>query len=119
MYERGSEGLRHGCFAALSDMGSSFGVSRNISFDEDVSGLCGLTRSDIQAALGVCGLNSEAYHRHLLTMTEHFNGYNFCDEKKVEIVYDTDTCLSYLQVGINFLLRDALRISLSLSIAPY
>jgi len=103
---------------SLSGVGSGFNVGRNISFDEDVAGLCGLTHAEIQAALGtVCGQDSEAYKEHLSAMTAYFNGYHFCDEKKVETAYNTETCLSYLQVRIDHLLQDCLHISLSLSIA--
>jgi len=30
-------------------------------------------------------------------MTKSFNGYHFCWNKKVETVYNTETCLAYLQ----------------------
>ena len=101
---------------SLTDIGSGYNVARNISFDEDVAGLCGLTRSDIQAALKtVCGLNSESYEKHLSIMTEWYNGFHFCDETSVTTLYNTETCLSYLQVRIDRLLRDYLHILLSLS----
>jgi len=101
---------------SLTDIGSGFNVARNISFDKDVAGLCGLTRSDVEAALKtVCGLNSESYEKHLSIMTEWYNGFHFCDETITTTVYNTETCLSYLQVRIDRLLRDYLHILLSLS----
>ena len=87
---------------SLTDIGSGFNVGRNLSFDDDVAGLCGLTYTDIEAALKeVCGLDLEAYNKHLSVITEFFNGHRFCNQKKVETIYNTETCLSYLQVRAN------------------
>ena len=84
---------------SLTDIGSGFNVGRDLSFDQDVSGLCGLTRTDIKAALKkVCGSDTNAYNNHLAVMTRYYNGYHFCDGKTVETVYNTATCLHYLQV---------------------
>src|SRR2546421_501174 len=61
---------------SLSGVGSGFNVARNLSFHKDLAGLCGLTGSDIQAALKqVCGPDSETHQKHLSAMTEYFNGY--------------------------------------------
>ena len=35
--------------------------------------------------------------RHLSEMTKSFNGYHFCKSEQVETVYNTETCLAYLQ----------------------
>jgi hypothetical protein len=79
-------------------------VTRDLSFDHDVAGLCGLTSSDIQAALKkVCSVDSEAYHQHLSAMTEYFNGYHFCNYRQVDTLYNTEKCLGYLQVRTEFL----------------
>ena len=116
------EGIRRTFITGISPLSlasiySGFNVARNLSFHKDVAGLCGLTRSDIQAALRkVCGPDSEAYERHLSAMTEYFNGYHFCNERKVETIYNTETCLSYLQVRIDHLLLDCLQILISLSL---
>jgi len=84
---------------SLTDIGSGFNVARNLSLDQDVSGLCGLTRTDVEAALKkICGSDINAYNHHLAVMTKLYNGYHFCDEKTVETVYNTETCLHYLQV---------------------
>ena len=72
-------------------------------FDPDVAGLCGLTHLDIQAALEILCPESEAYKEHLSSMTKYFNGFHFCIQRKVEPVYNTDSCLSYLQVRISSL----------------
>ena len=79
---------------SLSGMGSAFNVVRNLSFDKELSGLCGLTRSDVEGALKkFC--KTPAEHSHYLSeMTGFFNGYHFCKDTKVRTVYKTETCLS-------------------------
>src|SRR6059058_2081694 len=87
---------------SLTDIGSGFNIARNLSFDEDLAGLCGLTRTDVEAALKkVCGSDTDAYENHLSVMAKYFNGYHFCDQKPVETMYNTETCLIYLQVRTN------------------
>jgi len=87
---------------SLSDIVSGYNIGRNLSFDKDLAGLCGLTRADIEAALKeICGSDLDTYQNHLSTMTEFFNGHHFCDEEKVETIYNTMTCLSFLQVRSN------------------
>lgn len=99
---------------SLTDNDSGFNVAVNLSFDDEVAGLCGLTHTDIKAALKeVCGSDLEAYHKHLSVMTEFFDGYHFCNQKKVETIYNTETCLRYLQVKAN----TSLSLSLLLSVA--
>ncbi|KAH0564824.1 hypothetical protein GP486_001784 [Trichoglossum hirsutum] len=86
----------------LSGVSSGYNMARNLSFHKDLAGLCGLTRTDIQSALEVvCGPNSDAYKKHLSAMTEHFNGYHFCKNEKVDTIYNTETCLAYLQALID------------------
>ena len=69
--------------------------------------MCGFTREDVEATLhGVCG---EAYEKHLSAMTEYFNGYHFCNNETVSLVYNMEICLSYLQSlidGRNLQLED-------------
>ena len=43
------------------------------------------------------GRISDKHNEHLSKMTKSFNGYHFCRNKKVETVYNTETCLAYLQ----------------------
>jgi hypothetical protein len=89
---------------SLAGIVSGFNIARNISSDKEVAGLCGLTRTDIEAALKeVCSSDTNAYEKHLSIMTIYFNGYHFCDQETVETMYNTETCLVYLQVRTNTL----------------
>jgi hypothetical protein len=82
---------------SLSSLGSAFNVARNVSFDKDLAGLCGVTYSDLEDALkGICK-DPEARNRFLSEITKFFNGYHFCKESTVGTVYNTETCLAYLQ----------------------
>src|SRR5436305_7876138 len=51
---------------SLSGVGSAFNVARNLSFHQDLAGLCGLTSSDLQAVLKVIGQDQ----KHLSEMTK-------------------------------------------------
>jgi len=87
---------------SVSFLGSAFNVTRNLSFDRDLAGLCGLTRSDLTDALkGICTVKEIDYdfqHKsYLESMTMLFNGYHFCMDESVETVFNTETCLFYLQ----------------------
>jgi hypothetical protein len=87
---------------SLSGLGSAFNVMRNLSFDEDVAGLCGLKNSDLKRALEEISKHDEhdehdKHDEYLSVMTKFFNGYHFCMHKTVETVYNTETCLAYLQ----------------------
>ena len=59
--------------------------------------MCGLTRSDLLGALSVICNNKEAVQKHLMELEHHANGYHFCQERRVEAVFNTQTALSYLQ----------------------
>jgi hypothetical protein len=78
---------------SLSGVSSAFNIARNLSFHRDLAGLCGLTFSDLEATLKEIGKDD----KHLSEMTKCFNGYHFCRKKRVETVYNTETCLAYLQ----------------------
>ena len=78
---------------SLSGLGSAFNIARNLSFHQDLAGLCGLTSSDLEAALKAIGKDD----KHLSEMTKCFNGFHFCRDERVETVYNTETCLAYLQ----------------------
>ena len=82
---------------SLSGVGSAFNVARNLSFHQDLAGLCGLTSSDLQAVLKVIGQDQKL----LSEMTKSFNGYHFCRNEQVETVYNTETCLAYLQAIVD------------------
>jgi hypothetical protein len=75
---------------SLSSIGN---IARNLSFHQDLAGLCGLTLSDLEATLKEIGKDD----KHLLEMSKCFDGYHFCRKKRVETVYNTETCLAYLQ----------------------
>ena len=82
---------------SLSSVGSSFNVLSNLSFDRDLSGLCGLTTSDVEDALKEIYKEPEKRDPVLLEMIESFNGYHFCKSERVTSVFNTETCLAYLQ----------------------
>ena len=83
----------------LSDLISGANDQENISFNPDFSTLCGLTRSDVLAALRVICSNEEEVQKHLSELVRHANGYHFCQQRSVEPVFNTQTALSYLQVS--------------------
>ena len=85
---------------SLSGVCSGFNVARNLSFDRDLAGLCGLTYSDLENALKGIYNDPEAYNGFLSEMTKFFNGYYFCKHEMVETVYNMETCLAYLQCCI-------------------
>ncbi|KIX09037.1 uncharacterized protein Z518_00115 [Rhinocladiella mackenziei CBS 650.93] len=85
---------------SLSVLGSGFNVARNMSFDKDLAGLCGLTYSDLEDALKGIYEDPEVYNGFLSEMTKFFHGYHFCNDETVETVYNTETCLAYLQCRI-------------------
>ena len=82
---------------SLSSVGSSFNILSNVSFDRDLSGLCGLTISDVEDALKKICKEPEERDLVLWEMIESFNGYHFCNEEIVKSVFNTETCLAYLQ----------------------
>jgi hypothetical protein len=55
---------------SLTGIGSGFNVARDISFNKDVAGLCGLTRKNIKASLKkTYNLDINASKTHLLVVT--------------------------------------------------
>ena len=82
---------------SLSSVGSSFNILSNVSFDKDLSGLCGLIISDVTDALKKVCEDPTKRDLVLLEMIESFNGYHFCKSEKAESVFNTETCLAYLQ----------------------
>jgi hypothetical protein len=71
----------------------------NISFESQISTICGLTRSDVLGALKVICNNEEEVQKHFKELQHHANGYHFCQEQSVDPVFNTQTALSYLQVS--------------------
>ena len=71
----------------------------NISFSPRVSTICGLTRSDVLEALNVICSNEEEVQKHFRKLQYYTNSYHFCQKRRVEPVFNTQTVLSYLQVS--------------------
>ncbi len=85
---------------SLSSLGSAFNISRNLSFHRDLSGLCGLTYADLKDALKGIYEDPKDNDNFLSEMTKSFNGFHFCKDQRVGTVYNTETCLAYLQCRI-------------------
>ncbi|KAG0136188.1 hypothetical protein HOY82DRAFT_589531 [Tuber indicum] len=82
---------------SLVSVSSGFNIAVNVSFDEDFTGLCGLTRADVKDALErVCDQTTGSVEEHLNSLERFANGYHFCNYKVVEPVFNTNTCLEYL-----------------------
>ena len=83
----------------LSDLISGANEQQNRSFDPRLSIICGLTRSDVLGALRAICNNEEEVQNHLKKLEFYTNGYHFCKDRRVELVFNTQTALSYLQVS--------------------
>jgi hypothetical protein len=83
----------------LSDLISGGNDQENISFSSQISTICGLTQSDVLEALRIICNNEEEVQKHFKELKQHANGYHFCDERRVDPVFNTQTALSYLQVS--------------------
>ncbi|KAG0636846.1 hypothetical protein HOY80DRAFT_1024181 [Tuber brumale] len=104
-------GLDHGirkCFITgvsplpLVSITSGFNIAVNVSFDEDFTGLCGLSLADVKDSLErVCDQKTDPVEEHLNTLTKFANGYHFCNYKVVEPVFNTNTCLEYFQAVLS------------------
>ncbi|KAF9899693.1 hypothetical protein EC991_008441 [Linnemannia zychae] len=84
---------------SLVDNTSGFNVAKDISWEPEFASFCGLTETDVVAALTrekVCGSTAEAA-KHLKIMRDHFKGYNFVPGSQGPLIYNTNTCLEYLQ----------------------
>jgi len=84
---------------SLVDNTSGFNIAVNMSFEEELAGLCGLNRADIMGALEKICTTEADIARHLKTLSMYANGYHFCHDKKTEPVFNTGTSLEYLQVN--------------------
>lgn len=82
---------------SLSSLGSAFNVARNLSFHRDLAGLRGLAHLDLEDALNAIRENLATDSNSLSEMTKYFNGYHFCNDQAVNSVFNTETCLVYLQ----------------------
>ena len=84
----------------LSDLISGANDQENISLSPRMSTICGLTESDVLGALKIiCKDDKEEIQKHLGELKRHANGYHFCDHRKVDPVFNTQTALQYLQVS--------------------
>ena len=83
----------------LSDLISGGSDQENISFSSQISTICGLTQSDVLEALRIICDDEEEVQKHFKELKRHANGYHFCDERRVDPVFNTQTALSYLQVS--------------------
>ena len=92
----------------LSHVASGFNIQANVSFDDRLSGLCGLTRDDVKHALSVLPLkkasenealppDQSANDKDIDDLANRVNGYHFCGETTVKTVFNTTTCIEYLQ----------------------
>ncbi|KFH62927.1 hypothetical protein MVEG_11451 [Podila verticillata NRRL 6337] len=82
----------------MADHTSGFNVATNVSWWKEYSGLCGLTEEDVKAALklpSVCE-SEEEIAKHLKIMKENYNGYNFVESGTAPHIFNTNTCLEYL-----------------------
>ncbi|KAF9381304.1 hypothetical protein CPC16_009905 [Podila verticillata] len=83
---------------SMADHTSGFNVATNVSWWKEYSGLCGLTEEDVKAALklpSVCE-SEEEIAKHLKIMKENYNGYNFVESGTAPHIFNTNTCLEYL-----------------------
>ena len=83
----------------MDDLISGANDQENISFRPKFSTLCGLTRSDVVAALRAICNNEEEVQKHFKELQHYTNGYHFCQQRCVEPVFNTQTALSYLEVS--------------------
>ena len=85
----------------LANNTSRFNIVVNMSLKKQVatSSLCGLTHSDIQAALEKIFASKADVVTHLEILTRYAKGYHLCSSSKTEPVFNSHTYLEYLQVS--------------------
>jgi hypothetical protein len=83
----------------LGDLISGANDQENITFSPRISTICGLTQSDVLEALRIICSDGEEVQKHFKKLQYYANGYHFCDERRVDPVFNTQTALSYLQVS--------------------
>ncbi|KAF9351659.1 hypothetical protein BGX26_010372 [Mortierella sp. AD094] len=84
---------------SMADHTSGFNVETNVSWREELSGLCGLTEGDVFAALrlpSVCKSDDEVQKRFEIMKTNYY-GYKFTELGQAPRVFNTNTCLEYLE----------------------
>lgn len=86
---------------SLQDATSGFNIARNVSEEKILSGLCGLSYEEVFEALqlpGMC-LSDEDLKMHFNTIVYYYNGYHFVQSTEASTVFNTNSCLEYLQVS--------------------
>ncbi|KAF8247351.1 hypothetical protein K440DRAFT_303153 [Wilcoxina mikolae CBS 423.85] len=81
----------------LTQYSSGFNIAQNISFDPGFSTMCGITKSDVLAALKLVCDDQEKVDQCLRELTFYTNGYHFCGETTVPTVFNTETVIWYLK----------------------
>ncbi|KAG0354437.1 hypothetical protein BG005_006476, partial [Podila minutissima] len=84
---------------SLADHTSGFNVATYVTWREELSGLCGLTAEDVLSALrlpNVCKSEDEIQN-HFGIMKNNYDGYSFVEMGEAQRVFNTNTCLDYLE----------------------
>ena len=92
----------------LSQITSGFDIQANASFDHSLSGLCGLTQDDVKYAFAFLPPRKAAENEALPpdestidkdidNLANRVGGYHFYDDTTVKPVFNTATCMEYLQ----------------------
>ncbi|KAI9239063.1 MAG: hypothetical protein BYD32DRAFT_479285 [Podila humilis] len=98
---------------SLVDNTSGFNVARYVSWESKLAGFCGLMEADVAAVLAlekVCRSTIKA-KKHLKIMKDHYNGFNFVPGGRGPLIYNTNTCLKYLQSLVKGALMNPLSIT--------
>jgi len=83
---------------SLADVTSGFNIATNVSDNSNLAGFCGLSYGDVHSALKLCCSNSDI-EKHFHIMVHHYNGYFFSPYSTAQHIFNTNTCLEYLQVS--------------------
>ena len=85
---------------SMADVTSGFNIAMNVSDESNLAGLCGLSYGDVCSALKLCCSNTNGdVEKHFRIMMHHYNGYCFSPYGAAQSVFNTNTCLEYLQVS--------------------
>jgi hypothetical protein len=89
---------------SMADHTSGFNIATYVSWREELSGLCGLTENDVNAALNLLRVSNPEIdtHQQFDIMKANYKGYIFAPSSKIKPVFNTNTCLEYLEVSRNF-----------------
>ena len=94
---------------SLVDHTSGFNIHVNMSFEKSFSGFCGLTSEEMSAALETVSekntsMTTDDITDYLNTAKRYYNGYHFCCTVRDSKVFNTSTCLGYLQVSVKYII---------------